>query len=86
MSQYPHHSPILEAPTTTTTHNLIKIIVAILELKTNESLLKEIMKGYSTDKWCVKLRDNLASFEGARQDLETKLLFLKDRLISVMKH
>jgi len=70
----------LETPTTTT-HNLIEIIAATLELKTDKFLLKEIVKGYSADKWCVKLSDNLASFKGARQDPETKLLFLKDRLI-----
>jgi len=53
----------LEAPTTTT-HNPIETITATLKLKTDKYLLKEIVEGYSADEWCVKLRDNLASFEG----------------------
>jgi len=47
--QYPHYSPILEV-STITTHNLIETIAATLELKTDKFLLKEIVKGYSTDK------------------------------------
>lgn len=58
LSQYPYHLLPSEAPIITTSQPT-ETIATILEIKTDSSLLKEIVKDCRADEWCRKLKNNM---------------------------
>lgn len=56
----------------------IEPIAAILELRTDPDLLKEIQEGYKKKKWYIKLKNNLSLYKRGQVDSKTRLFFLNN--------
>jgi len=81
LSWYLYNTLPIEKKVLETIEHTPKTVATTIRLEIEESIVKKILEGYQADKWCAKLRMNLKSHEEVQEDLETKLLFIKDCLV-----
>ena len=59
----------------------MEVVAATFSIALDPEVLQGIKEGYKVDEYCIKLRSNIQSIEGARLDTDSGLLYLGQRLV-----